>query len=59
MKTMKKNFTRQDVVKAADAVMGLIKTKLDATTDIAEVVIDECWHRICAERKLRFYNSPT
>lgn len=51
-----KFFTTQDIVKTADNVMDIIKTKLDDTTDIADIVIFECSHRIMMERKLNFCN---
>ena len=51
-----KSFTRKDVITTADAIMSIIKNKLDGTTDIAEIVINECKHRIYIDKGLRFIN---
>lgn len=51
-----KSFTAQDIVTTADDVMDIIKSKLDGTMDIAEIVISECYHRIKMEKDLGFAN---
>ncbi|MGP8153580.1 MAG: hypothetical protein ACLQBQ_05485 [Smithella sp.] len=60
MKNQKKQpklITCKDIITTSDAIMSIIKNKLDGTMDIAEIVIEECKHRIYIEKKLRDSNS--